>query len=261
MFTIGGVDWSKQEGWRTSFNMEEVWEEAQRNGDMEPFQKVIMGWWWTPTRPDHVNCNFTHVNRVDSTKAADLTAATIEARRQAWQSIEVYRKYVPGMENCYMVTTPGMIGIRESRRIMGEYVLTEDDIKAQREFDDNICYGAFFIDIHCIDGPGLDASIWRPPEGFKYHIPYRVLVPRGVDNLLVAGRCISATHIALGSTRVMVQCMGMGEAAGTAAAVSLRDEVTPRQVDVAKVQAILRENSGILDEADIEKHNAVHAAK
>jgi len=81
-------------------------------------------------------------------------------------------------------------------------------------------------------------------------------VPRGVENLLVAGRCISVTHVALGSTRVMVQCMGTGEAAGTAAALSLQDGVTPRRLDVAKLQAVLRQNGGILSEEDIEKANA-----
>lgn len=257
MFTIGGVDWPRVEKWRgNNYDMREVWEEAQRKGDMEPFQKVIMGFWWTPTRPDQVGINFTHVTGVDSTKAEDLTAATMEARRQAWHSVDVFRKYVPGMERCHMVSTPNTIGIRESRRVMGEYVLTEQDLMAQREFEDNICYGSFFIDIHNIDGAGMDQTTWRPPKGFRYHIPYRVLVPRGVENLLVAGRCISVTHVALGSTRVMVQCMGTGEAAGTAAAVSIRDGVTPRRVDVKKVQCVLRQNGGILSEEDILKANA-----
>ena len=211
-----------------------------------------MGWWWTPTRPDQVGVNFTHVIHIDSTKAADLTKATIEAREQAYESIGVFRKYVPGMENCYMIATPNTIGIRESRRIMGEYLLTEDDVIGQREFDDNICYGSFFVDIHCIDGPGMDHTTWRPPKGFKYHIPYRILTPLGIDNLLTAGRCVSCTHIALGSLRVMVPCIGMGEAAGTAAALSLEQATTPRQLDVAALQAALRAGGGILGEGDIE---------
>lgn len=251
MFTIGGVDWQKASAWRTDYQMTGVWEEAQRKGDMRPFQKTIMGWWWTPTRPDQVGVNFTHVIHVDSTRAGDLTAATIEGRRQAYETIEVYRKYVPGMEHCYMVSTPSTIGIRESRRIMGDYVLTEDDVKGQKEFADNICYGSFFVDIHCIDGPGMDHTVWRPPTGFKYHIPYRVLVPRGTGNLLTAGRCVSCTHIALGSIRVMVPCIGMGEAAGTAAALSLKDGITPRRIDIDSLQAQLRSQGCILSESDI----------
>jgi hypothetical protein len=251
MFTIGGVEWDKTSAWRTDYKMTKIWEEAQRNGDMRPFQKNIMGWWWTPTRPDQVGVNFTHVIYIDSTKAEDLTRATVEARKQAYETIEVYRKYVPGMEKCYMVSTPNTIGIRESRRIMGNYVLTEDDVKSQRKFDDNICYGSFFVDIHCIDGPGMDPTVWRPPSGFKYHIPYRILLPRGIDNLLTAGRCVSCSHVALGSIRVMVPCIGMGEAAGTAAALSLKEGIVPGQLDVTVLQNQLRKQGGILSEDDI----------
>jgi hypothetical protein len=252
MFTIGGVDWGKVSAWRTDYQMKEIWEEAQRKGDMRPFQKTIMGWWWTPTRPDQVGVNFTHMIHVDATKAEDLTAATIEGRKQAYETIGVYRKYVPGMDHCYMVSTPNTVGIRESRRIMGDYVLTEEDVKGQKEFEDNICYGSFFVDIHCIDGPGMDHTVWRPPRGFKYHIPYRVLVPRHIENLLTAGRCVSCTHIALGSIRVMVPCIGMGEAAGTAAALSLKKGIPPRRLDPGQLQQQLRVQGGILSEKDIE---------
>ncbi len=253
MFTIGGVDWERVSEWRTDYKMTGIWEEAQRKGDMRPFQKTIMGWWWTPTRPDQVGVNFTHVIHIDSTKAEDLTRATVEARKQANETVEVYRRYVPGMEHCYMISTPNTIGVRESRRILGDYVLTENDVKGRREFADNICYGSFFVDIHCIDGPGMDSTVWRPPKGFKYNIPYRILLPQGVDNLLTAGRCVSCTHIALGSIRVMVPCIGMGEAAGTAAAMSLKSSVTPRQLDVDILQDQLRKQGGILSEEDVKR--------
>ena len=252
MFTIGGVDWPTVGKWRTDYKMTKVWEEAQRNGDMRPFQKTVMGFWWTPTRPDQVGVNFTHIIYIDSTKAEDLTAATIEGRKQAYESIAVFRKYVRGMENCYMVSTPNTVGIRESRRIMGDYLLTEDDVKSQREFNDNICYGSFFVDIHCIDGAGMDPTVWNPPEGFKYHIPYRILLPRGIENLMTAGRCVSCTHVALGSIRVMVPCIGMGEAAGTASAISIQQNITPREIDISSLQKRLREQGGILTKSDIQ---------
>lgn len=255
MFTIGGVDWDRVKAWRTDWGMAETWERAQRAGDMRPFQKTVMGWWWTPTRPDQVGVNFTHVIHVDSTRAEDLTRATIEARKQAYETLAVYRKYVPGMEQAHMVSTPNTIGIRESRRILGDYVLTEEDVKGQRAFEDAIGYGSFFVDIHCIDGPGMDPTVWRPPNGFKYHIPYRILLPRGVENLLTAGRCVSCTHLALGSIRVMAPCIAMGEAAGAAAALSLRQSVTPRQLDVPALQRQLRFQGAILSEADIEQAN------
>jgi hypothetical protein len=251
MFTIGGVDYPAVEKWRTSYQMTDVWLEAQRNGDMEPFQTTVMGFWWTPTRPDQVGVNFTHIIYMDATRAEDLTYATMEGRRQAYLSIDVFRKYVRGMEHCYMVSTPNTVGIRESRRILGDLVLTADDILAQCTWPDSIGYGSFFVDIHHIDGPGMDHTVVRPPKGFKYQIPYRILVPRGVDNLLTAGRCVSVTHQALGSLRVMVQCLLMGEAAGLAAAHAIEEDTSPAHIDVPRLQAALRANRGILTEDDI----------
>lgn len=265
MFTIGGVDWpavdkfwqkhkAEHGNGRDAWKLEAVYAEAVCKGDMRPYQTGNMGWWWTPTRPDQVGVNFTHVIHIDSTKAEDLTKATIEARKQAYETIDVYRKYIPGMEKCYMVSTPNTIGIRESRRIMGEYVLNEDDLRSQRAFEDAICYGSFFVDIHNIDGPGMDPTVWHPPKGFKYQIPYRSLVPRKVENLTVGGRCISCTHIALGSIRVMVQCIATGEAAGTAAVLSLQGNIPPRQLDAARLQAQLRKQGGIVNQDDIERY-------
>jgi hypothetical protein len=256
MFTIGGVDWEKVKAWRTDFNMVHVWKEAQENGDMRPFQSRIMGFWWTPTRPDQVGINFTHVNNVDATSASDLTRATIEGRKQAYESIDVFRKYVPGMEGCYMVSTPNTVGLRESRRVRGEYTLTRQDVMGAAKFEDSIGWGSFFIDIHNTKGPGMDDKTWRPPKGFKYQIPYRILVPKGVDGLLVAGRCASCDHGALGSLRVMPQCGVMGQAAGTAAAISLRGKVPPRAVNVKQLQEELKSTGCLLDEADVRAANS-----
>lgn len=256
MFTIGGVDWKRAKAFRDDeigdWKLEVVWKKAQEAGDMRPFQSQIMGWWWTPTRPDFLGINFTHINRVDATKAEDLTRATIEGRRQAYETIEVYRKYVPGMEKCYMVSTPNTVGLRESRRIHGRYTLTREDVVEGRDFDDSIGYGSFFIDIHNVSGPGMDGKTWQPGKGFKYQIPYRILVPKDVDNLLVAGRCASSSHEALGSLRVMPQCGVMGDAAGTAAVLSLEADVSPGDVDVGELQVKLKAAGCIVDEEDIE---------
>ena len=251
MFTVGGVDWAEVKKWRKDYQMTEVWLEAQKNGDMEPFQNQIMGFWWTPTRPDQVGINFTHITGGVSTSAEDLTYATIEGRRQAFHSIDVFRKYVPGMENCYMVSTPNTVGIRESRRIIGDVVLSEEDMLSGREWEDSIGYGSFFIDIHNIDGPGMSETTYRPDPGFRYQIPYRILLPLELENILTAGRCASVTHVGLGSIRVMAQCFVMGQAAGTAAAISLEDGTSPRDIDWGKLQCRLRESGCILDESDI----------
>ena len=264
MFTIGGVDWKRVCEFRSSFGsgaykLQDVWKQAQDNGDMRPYQNQIMGWWWTPTRPDQVGVNFTHVNYTDATRAEDLTRATIEGRKQCFETIEVYRKYVPGMEECYMISTPNTIGIRETRRIHGEYTLTRDDVVEHRDFADSIGYGSFFIDIHGTSGPGMDNKTWRPPAGFRYQLPYRICVPSDVDDLLVAGRCVSCDHEALGSIRVMPQCGVLGQACGAAAALSLRANCAPRAVEIATLQAALRAQDCILDESDIAKANSADA--
>jgi len=257
MFTIGGVDWARVSDFRgDNHQLTDVWAAAQAAGDMEPFQSVVMGWWWTPTRPDQVGVNFTHIVGADATDAASITAATIEGRRQAFAMIPVFRKYVPGMENCYLISTAALLGTRESRRIVGRVVLTEDDLMARRDWPDAVGYGSFFIDIHNCTGPGMDAETVRPPRGFRYAMPYRCMVPTGVDNLLVAGRCVSVTHAALGSTRVMPQCAALGQAAGTAAALSIAAGVAPADVNVEALQDRLRADGAILDEPGIAAANA-----
>lgn len=256
MFTIGGVDWDGVRRFRKDdHTLKGVWKRAQQAGDMEPFQDRIMGWWWTPTRPDQLGVNFTHIVGVDCTSAEQITAATVEGRRQAFAMIPVFRKYVPGLEDCYLVSTAALLGTRESRRIVGEVVLTAEDILARRDWPDGVCYGSFFIDVHSCTGPGMDEESYTPEPGFRYPIPYRCLLPQGVENLLVAGRCISVTHRALGSTRVMPQCAALGEAAGAAAAMSVDAGCTPAELDVGRLQEHLRGAGAILDEAGIKAAN------
>lgn len=254
MFAIGGIDIEKVRAFQKEVGddtLRPVWKKAQDDGFMRPFQSRIMGWWWTPTRPDWLGINFTHILNVDARRAEDLTAATLEGRRQAYEAVEVYRRYVPGMEDCYMLSTPNTVGVRESRRIHCAYRLTKADLLAEREFDDTIGYGSFFIDIHNTVGIGMDRKTVYPRTGFKYQIPYRILVPQGIGDLLVAGRCASADHETLGSLRVMPQCGVMGQAAGVAAVLSLRSDTPPARVDVGAVQAALRAQGCILNAADI----------
>jgi hypothetical protein len=251
MFTIGGVDWPRVEAWRTSYQMEAVWLKAQADGIMQPFQSVIMGFWHTDVLPDQVGINMTHMIDIDSTRAEDLTRATIEGRRQAHHLAQVFRQVVPGMERCYLISTAPSLGLRESRRIRGLVTLTADDLVNQRIWPDSIGYGSFYIDIHNPSGPGMGGRTWRPPKGFSYQIPYRALVPEKVDNLLVAGRCVSADHAALGSLRIMATCTVMGEAAGAAAVLSLHEEVPPRELDTQLLSRQLKKQQAILAAEDI----------
>jgi hypothetical protein len=251
MFTIRGVDWPRVQAWWTDWWMEHIWKKAQEDGIMEPFQSVIMGFIHNDLTPDQVSINMTHMVRVDTTDARALSAATVEGRRQAHHLVEVFRKVVPGMENCYLISTAPSLGTRESRRIAGEVTLTEQDLLNHRAWEDPVCYGSFFIDIHNPAGPGMSEQTLNPEKGFHYQIPYRVLVPQKIENLLVAGRCISVTHEALGSTRVMLTCMALGEAAGTAAALSIQQDVPPRILPYPILREQLLRQSVILGDDQI----------
>lgn len=253
MFTIGGVDWPKVDEWRTSYPMTEVWLKAQADGIMEPFQSVIMGFWHTDVLPDQVGINMTHMTGIDSTRAEDLTAATIEGRRQAHHLVQVFQKVVPGMAQCYLISTAPSLGLRESRRIKGVVTITANDLMNRRAWEDSIGHGSFYVDIHNPAGPGMGSQTWRPPKGFYYQIPYRALVPEKIDNLLVAGRCISADHIALGSLRIMATCTVMGEAAGCAAVLSLHEEVSPRELDAGLLGGQLKKQGAVIDDSGIVK--------
>jgi len=152
------------------------------------------------------------------------------------------------MEDSYLIDTAVQMGVRETRHLVGEYTLTADDIKNLTIFEDSIGLGSAFIDIHNVEGPGMDRrSGYRLPEGGYYAIPYRTLVPKEIDGLLVAGRCHSATHEAAGSTRWMTQCMVMGQAAGTAAALSIAENVAPRQIEAKGLQDSLKSQGVILE--------------
>lgn len=247
MYRVGGVDWPSVERYLASDpRLETFCREAAERGLMRPWQSQLMGFWWIPSRPDQVGINFTHMH-LDGSSTFDMTTASIEGRRQVQEAVRAMREMTPGFEASYLIDTAQYVGIRETRRIFGEYVLTVDDIRNQTIFEDSIGLGAAFVDIHNTEGPGMDRkSGFTLPSGGYYSIPYRTLVPEAVDGLLVAGRCHSATHEAAGSTRWMTQCMVMGQAAATAAALSIRDNVMPRHVSVSKLQDALQSAGAIL---------------
>ncbi|MBE7537315.1 MAG: FAD-dependent oxidoreductase [Opitutaceae bacterium] len=201
----------------------------------------------TGLREGEVWINMTRVAGTDGTDARSLTAGEIEARRQI-DDIHVYLKnYVPGFEDCYFAKTAPFLGIRETRRIVGQYTMTQEDVLGCRHFDDSIAVASYPIDIHRPGDEGC-TLIWC---GDCYDIPYRSLVPQKVRNLLVAGRCISTTHEAMGAIRVMATCMAMGEAAGRAARQAIRSGVSPDQIDVRKLQAELLASGAYLRPAQV----------
>jgi hypothetical protein len=183
-------------------------------------------------RKGEVVLNCTRIGHLDPTSGADLTTAEIEARRQAMSVISWVPGNLPGFKGAELVSIAPSIGVRESRRIIGEYVLQLDDVIKGRKFEDAIARSAYNVDIH---NPHNDKSTWYEIED-AYDIPYRCLVPKKVENLLVAGRCISTTHEASGSTRMTPHVAATGEAAGTAAALAVREGVCPRDLSLSSLR-------------------------
>jgi hypothetical protein len=186
----------------------------------------------TGLKKGEVWINMTRVKGTDGTDARSLTRGEIEGRAQIDDIVTYLVNYVPGFENAYFTKTAPFLGIRETRRIVGQYVMTQEDVLGCRHFDDAIAVASYPIDIHRPADDGC-TLIWC---GDCYDIPYRSLVPQKVTNLLVAGRSISATHEAMGAIRVMATCMAMGEAAGRAAKISVHGNRTPAEIDATELR-------------------------
>jgi glycine/D-amino acid oxidase-like deaminating enzyme len=188
--------------------------------------------------------NMTRVIGFDPTDTQQLSKAEIEGRRQALEYARFLIERVPGYENARLGGLSTQIGVRESRRIHGEYRLSRADVLAARKFDDAIAVCGAPIEEH---HAGQDTRWEYLPDGDTYQIPYRALLPLGVENLLVAGRCLSADHDAHASVRSMGQCMAMGQAVGLSAVLSIRSNKSPREVDIRMVQEVLRSVGAILE--------------
>lgn len=174
------------------------------------------------------------------------TKAEIKGRLQALEYVRFLKDYVPGYEEAELSTFSVQLGIRETRRIYGEYRLNAEDVLSARKFDDQIgLCGAPLEDHH----EGADTKWQYLPEGKCVGIPYRTLIPKESENVFVAGRCFSANHVAHSSVRSMAQCMLMGQAAGTAAAIAERQSKQPKDVDAQELRHILKKNNAIVDES------------
>ncbi len=177
------------------------------------------------------------------TDACSLTQAEVKGRQDVQAIVRYLTASCPQLKDAHLLMTGPEIGLRESRRIVGDCTLTGDDIRSQRPQPDGIALGCWPIDVHPADGQvgAHDCYVPRP-----YAIPYRTLLPKGIEGLLAAGRCISADREALGSTRVSGTCMALGEAAGTAAALAVREGVSPRCLDVSRLQRVLEAQGAII---------------
>ena len=194
---------------------------------------------------DILHFNATRVVKLDPTNAEDVTKAEIIAREQVFEMYNFLRENFEEFKDSTLISTGIQIGVRESRMIEGEYVLTKDDLLSCARFEDSIAVCNYDIDIHSPDGSGT--SHYYFPKGEYYTIPYRCLVPKNTANLLVAGRCVSADHDAQASLRIMPTCATLGEAAGVAASLAVENSCSVRDVDVDALRSILRENGAKVD--------------
>jgi hypothetical protein len=221
--------------WRSVHGLWDLIEEATAAGDLELAREDIL--FFGTAHPGEVAVNSTRVSQVFGTDVFDLTRAEAVSHRQMAQVAAFLRDYVPGFTDSYVAQSGVQVGVRETRRILGDHVLTGEDILSARKFDDVIARGTYPVDIHNPNGKGT--VLRAVPAGDAYDVPLRCLLPRDVDDLLTAGRCISGTHEAHSSYRVTPTAMATGQAAGVCAALAAASACTPRQVETAAVQAEL----------------------
>ena len=214
-------------------------EEAREKGYSIPVARTIL---ITGLADDEIWVNMSRVCGVDSTNPTSYTDGEITARMQNDEIERYLRDFIPGFEHAWRDKVAAFMGIRESRVIKGKYVLTADDILSCRKFEDAVGVASYPVDIHHSHGDDC-TMMWCPD---CYDLPYRMLVPEKVENLLVAGRCASMTHEAMASARVMSTCMVMGEAAGRAAKIAVEEGVPVSKVNVEAVREDLRENGAYL---------------
>lgn len=221
--------------WRGVHGLWDLIRQASARGELDLPREDLL--FFATPHEQELSVNSTRITKVLGTDVYDLSYAEWEGRRQVKQIAAFFRKYVPGFEESYAVQTGVTIGVRETRRIMGDYKLTEEDVMQAHKFDDVIGRCSYPIDVHNPKGKGT--MLRRLPPGEAYDIPLRSLFPTDLDHILVAGRCISGTHEAHSSYRVMPTCMATGQAAGACAAIASRNNLTIREVDAEDVQSEL----------------------
>ncbi len=214
VFRLGGVDADSAE----RYEREEPAAFTVLDRKIKKILGSSWGFWWLKTPlPGIVWCNCPHMARLDGLKVEDLTRAEMQGRKHIHALVDFVRQQLPGFENCYVVDVAPQTGVRQTRLLEGEYVMTKEDLAQRTRFADSVA------------------------RGRDYYMPYRVLLPQKIDNLLVVGRHYSVTSQAQKISREIPPCMAMGEAAGVAAAQALQANISVRQVDVQRLQKTLRE--------------------
>jgi len=231
--------------WRGVHGLWDLVRKATAAGELKLPREDIL--FFATPHEGEVSVNSTRVTRVLGTDVWDLSYAEWMSRRQMRQIAEFLRRYVPGFESSYVMQSGVNVGVRETRRIVGDYQLTADDVLSARKFEDAVARGAYPMDIHNPAGAGT--VLRRLPPGEAYDIPLRSLMPKNAEGLVVAGRCISGTHEAHSSYRVMPIVMATGQAAGVTAALAARRGARPRELAAREIQyELIRQGASLRKE-------------
>jgi len=233
-FRMSGVD--KEKYLKNHAKMSEIYKEFKAKGLIKNPREDILT--FSNYNNGVIHFNTTRIVKMNPTDPFQVTKAEIEAREQVFEMLDFLKNNIEGFENARIQSTALQIGIRESRKIVGEHILNIDELKSLARFDDAIAVANYDIDIHNPEGAGT--SHYYFGKGEWYEIPYRSLIPKGKDNLLIAGRCISSTHEAQASYRIMPYCAQLGQAAGAAMSLAVKNGASPRDIDVKKLQEILK---------------------
>ncbi len=230
------ADWGYQSSQKEekilSTYLVEPFDKAKEAGDI-PKDIRFESYWGNYTDVGEIpNMNAIHMNNIDCTDVWDLTAAEITGRQRVMWAVKALQKHAPGFSKARLRTIGASLGTRESRKIIGDYNLTEEDVLNQKRFSDSIGIFPEFLDGHKI--------AILPSTGRYFEVSYRITIPQNVENLLVAGRSVAGDKISHAATRQMMCCTVTGQGAGVGAAISLEDNVTPRQVNIAKLQDALK---------------------
>lgn len=264
MFTVGGVDFDRVDAYFREHPEDYIhWEEdvdykatgvlcragffkaverAKKNGKLD--EEIPYLFFISIPTDQIVVFNTTHIHRLNPLDPWDLTEAEIKLRQQVWQIMDLLKE-LPGFEESFLLQTATQVGVRESRHFQGEYIFTGEDVRQGRKFDDVIARGNYGIDIHSPD-MSVGIEVEEQSAEISYDIPYRSLLPVKVDNLLLAGRCISADHYGESAIRIQPICMAIGQAAGTAAALCVKEKYLPRNLPIELLQRTLVEQGANL---------------
>jgi hypothetical protein len=235
-FRLCGVDLDKYK--EEIASLQELYKQYRSEGKIKNPRENILIFGGLPDGMLHFNT--TRIVKMDPTNPFDISKAEIEARKQICEMVDFLKNNSDSFKNCTISSVASQIGVRESRKLRGKHILTADELFDRVMFEDSIALGNYDVDIHSPSGTGTVMK--RFDRKYFYSIPYRSLLPKEFDNLLVAGRCISATHEAQSSVRIMPICVCLGEAAGTAIGIAKNTNTNTHTLDVKLLQKTLIDN-------------------